>query len=504
MSNLPRLCVSLRESTNKRLRNRIENAAADAAELVELRLDGLEEKPDLQYLLTALPTKVIVTCSRRIDPGAYLVNDNQRRRVYGESIKRRVDYIDAEIGLIPPPNERGSTQLIASHNDFISTPLKDTLDGIYRELDAESPDIIRITTTANMPSDMLRVLALNCKTKPTLAFCMGELGVPSRILSLKYGAPFTYAAHDKRSLTANGQQTFERMRDCFRCNQINSRTKILGVVGDPVLHSLSPAIHNAALDRYQMNTVYIPFLIPQNALQDTLNQFEPLEIQGLSVTIPHKEEAMLVAGDLNCDVTARQVGASNTLYRHGSTGFRAENTDCQAAVDSIRMAIGSNSSDSKLWLNGQSVLVLGAGGASRAVALGALNAGAEVMITGRTFLRAESLAREIGCSAIPREQRTEQEVDILVNCTPVGLYPNEATPMPIKALRPSMIVFDTVYIPRETLLLRQAQSVGCRVVYGSEMFLRQAVRQFRLFTGHDADAAIMKKVFNRALLDLTE
>jgi 3-dehydroquinate dehydratase/shikimate dehydrogenase len=327
---------------------------------------------------------------------------------------------------------------------------------------------------------------------------MGDIGTPSRLLAGRFGAPFTFATfHHERTL-APGQLSFQQMREIYHYDDITPETELYGVIGDPIAHSLSPLIHNAAFQQAKMPKVYLPFRIPREDLGSFLDDAAELGIRGLSITIPHKETVLKRLGKI--DGAVRGVGAANTiLFEKGElSGF---NTDYRAAMDSIVAALElDEASASGRFLQGKTALVLGAGGAARAIAFGLVRRGAEVVLASRTSQRADALAKVVGCRAVDWSARHNYLVDVLVNCTPLGMHPNvDETPYEKHHLKPSMLVFDTVYNPESTLLVKDARARSCTVVTGLEMFIRQAALQFKLFTGSDAPADLMRDVLRRAI-----
>ncbi|MEX1224082.1 MAG: shikimate dehydrogenase, partial [Pirellulales bacterium] len=330
---------------------------------------------------------------------------------------------------------------------------------------------------------------------PTVGMCMGEMGTPSRILGGRFGAPFTYATfHHERAL-APGQLSFQEMKDVYHYDAINRETNVYAVIGDPIGHSLSPLVHNAAFRAEGINAVYIPFRVPKSQLKKFLTDAPLFGIRGLSVTIPHKETSLRVATKL--DRAAREIGAVNTIVfeNNGMTGY---NTDCRAAMDSLAQATPAAAEEQ--GLAGRTCLVLGAGGAARAICYGLKRRGATVVIASRTREKADKLADALDCKAIDWSARSITSFDVLVNCTPVGMHPDvDASPFEKHHLKPSHVVFDTVYNPETTLLLKNARSQSCKIVTGLEMFVRQAALQFKLFTGHAAPVDLMRDTVRRAI-----
>jgi len=254
-------------------------------------------------------------------------------------------------------------------------------------------------------------------------------------------------------------------------------TEVYGIMGDPVTHSLSPAMHNAAFAHYGMNRVYIP--LPVKDVAPAMDGLRALGIKGASVTIPHKQAVIPHLDDI--DPLARRIGAVNTLdIRDGRiTGY---NTDWLGAVNALKEEIP---------LSGRKALILGAGGSARAIGFGLLQEGATPLIANRSEQRGRALADELGCAFLPLAEAGGADADILVNATSVGMAPNTDIPLPEDGLARFAVVMDIVYAPLETPLLRQAKANGCRVVNGLAMLLRQGAAQFELWTGEPAPLAVM-------------
>jgi 3-dehydroquinate dehydratase/shikimate dehydrogenase len=324
---------------------------------------------------------------------------------------------------------------------------------------------------------------------------MGDMGVPSRVLCGKYGAPFTYATFSKERVLAPGQLTFEEMRDVYRFDQLNRETEVYGVLGDPIAQSMSPVVHNAAFKHERINAVYLPFRVPEGELSETLQEFEWLDIRGFSVTIPHKGTVARMVS--HTDATVQDSGAANTLYRNEMEKWCAVNTDYEAALSTLRDAVAAGGDAT---LEGKRVLILGAGGAAKAIALGLTRAGCGITVANRSKERGKALAEQLNCQFIGWENRGSVIADILINCTPIGMFPEvEATPFPQHWLRDGMLVFDTIYNPENTLLLKEAREHLCRTVSGLEMFIRQAASQFECFARQPAPVEVMREALRRGI-----
>jgi 3-dehydroquinate dehydratase/shikimate dehydrogenase len=381
-----------------------------------------------------------------------------------------------------------------------------------------------------------------------VAFCSNDMGFPSRILQAKFGAPFTYAAFNKERNIAPGIPSLHELQHVYHYHAIDSATEVYGVIGDPVAHSLSPLIHNTAFRKLGLNAMYLPFRVPREALADFLRAFDKLQVKGYSVTIPHKEAAADFADAKDGNVQRTQ--AANTLVRT-KTGWAAYNTDYGGFVQALREFLPKFAQQRDLDLDpmlppsvvtaslnlpagalttakpvplagdpgitqaprqqpvtptvdapiaGRIALVLGAGGVARAVANALHREGAMVTIANRTSERGAALANEIGCRHVEWNARHSGSYDTVVNCTSVGMHPNvDDSPLHPSFLKPGLLVFDTVYTPEQTLLVKEARERGANVITGVELFIYQAALQFEHFTGRKAPVELFRKVIRRAL-----
>jgi 3-dehydroquinate dehydratase/shikimate dehydrogenase len=487
------ICVTLAHARHGMMIGEHQALAQRGVELVEFRIDYLARSPDLKRLLTNRPTPAIVTCRRPADGGKWAGKESERLMLLRAAIVSGADYVDVERDIAAIVRRYAKTKRIISHHDFTGTP--DNLEEIYESMGKHDPDVIKIVTTATKPADCVRLLKLVKDAKiPTVAFCMGEFGQPSRILCGRYGAPFTYATSSTNREVAPGQLTFEQMQSLYQYDKLGPQTKLFGVLGDPIGHSLSPLLHNRAMQQLGIDGVYLPFRVPAEEFNTTLDAFSWLDIGGYSVTIPHKQAALAKYPD--CDDVVGQIGAANTIYRDDEGAWRTANTDLSAALDSLRLGFR----DPQESFAGKRALILGAGGAARAIAWGLVREGSSVVLSSRTAERATQLATELGCRAIDWNDRGTADWDLLVNCTPVGMSPNpDDSPFEPDWLRPNGVVFDTIYNPEQTKLLMMARTRGCRTVSGMEMFVRQAAEQFRLFTGEPAPLELFRETLRSGL-----
>ncbi|MEX2172225.1 MAG: shikimate dehydrogenase [Pirellulales bacterium] len=489
------ICVSIGRSRHKHMMAEHRHLVEQGAKLVELRLDYIGSRVNIQRLLKDRGCPVIITCRREQDGGKYVGTEDTREMMLRQAIAEGADYVDLEEDVAARIPRFGKTKRIISYHNFRKTP--DDLRELHDRLASLDADIVKIATMAQNPHDNVRMLEMVHESEiSTVGMCMGDIGTPSRILHAKFGGPFTYATfHHERAL-APGQLSYQQMMEIYRYEQINKDTMAFGVIADPIGHSLSPQIHNAAFRELGINAVYVPFRIPSDSLGDFIADVPRLGIQGLSVTIPHKEAIAKFLTKV--DPAVKGIAAVNTVvYRDGQ--FLGYNTDYKAAIDSLENsygAIGANPSP----LKDKRVLVLGAGGVARAVMYGLQRRGAKTVIASRTRGRADRLADEFGGRAVDWAARHNAPLDVLINCTPIGMHPNvDETPFHKSYLKPSTLVFDTVYNPESTLLIKEARGHNCRVVTGVEMFIRQAALQFLLFTGREPPVKIMRDTLKRAI-----
>ena len=496
------ICVSLGFESVEQMLAEHRRAAAAGAELVELRLDYLQGPFDVRQLLADRPGAAIVTCRRKDDGGRWAGTEVERQALLRAAVAAGADYVDLEEDAAAAISRSGRTRRIVSHHDLQRTP--DDLETIHRRLARLDADVVKIAAMAVSPHDNLRMLQLVRKAAVrTVGFCMGEIGIISRVLAGRFGSPWSYAAPEGQAV-APGQPTFAQMKDLYRYDQIDATTGVYGVIGDPIGHSLSPRLHNTAFIARGLNKVYLPLRIPPACLPEFIDDAPELGIQGLSVTIPHKET--ILAKLARPDDAVKGIGAANTALFDGRdwSGF---NTDYQAAMDSLEEAMENSGrqADKSLAvspLRGKKVLVLGAGGVARAIVYGLVVRGAEVSLCDGVPARAEQLAARWKCRAVSWTDRHAAPVDVLINCTPVGMHPKvEETPFDAAHLRAAILVFDSVYIPESTRLLTEAAERGCRVVRGADMFVRQAALQFEMFTGQDSPTELMREVIRKALTE---
>ncbi len=493
------ICVTIGRGRHSSLAEEWEAAAKAGTDLVELRIDCLRRDPDLKRILKHRPTPMVFTIRRGVDGGLWRGNEEKRLQLLREAIALGVDYVDLEQDIASNIRRFGKTKRIISYHNLKTTPAD--IQDIAEKSDELDPDIVKVATSASTLAEASRVLHLGVSGKfPTIPIAMGEVGVFTRILGAKFGAPFTYAGFNPERVFAPGIQQFSVLKKDYFYNQIDSRTAIYCVIGDPIEQSLSPAVHNAAFRHLGLNKVLVPILVPTGELETFFRELSWLDIKGCSVTIPHKEAIIPFLQQKEGSV--ERTGSCNTVGFENDGGRTGYNTDYRAAMESLEAAMGgSGESEAASPLIDKQVLVLGAGGVARSIVFGLRRRGAHITITNRHDERATSLAEEAGCRMVTWSQRATIIADVIINCTPVGMHPYlDDTPLPPAAFpRPGIVLFDTVYHPENTMLLKLGRERQATVITGMEMFLRQAAHQFKIYTGLDAPLDVMRESLKRKL-----
>jgi 3-dehydroquinate dehydratase/shikimate dehydrogenase len=479
----------------------IHEAAKQGARLIELRLDYLARAPDFRRLLAEKPCPLVAAVRRQQDGGRWSGSEEQRDMLLRQIIVAGFDWVDLETDIAEKIRRFAQVKRIISYHNLHETPAN--LEEIHERMCRQDPDVVKLAVKAESPADNLRVLELMQSSKtPTVAHCMGDLGIPSRILGAKFGAPLAYCAFNTERELAPGMLSFDDMVHVYRHHEINAATRVYGVIGDPVAQSLSPLLHNQAFRKMGLNCVYVPFRVPRDSgLADFLKAFDRLPVFGYSVTIPHKQAAASLAQEK--DEYALLTKAANTLIRQSDGTWSAYNTDCNAAIEALQH--GLEQMELSPHLNGRAVLVLGAGGAARSIAHALQRQRAQVTLTNREPKRAHQVAEEVGCRYVDWSGRHAVVCEILINATSVGMHPNvDESPIHPSFLHTGLIVFDAVYNPETTLLVKESRERGCRVITGVEMFVRQAAEQVRLFTGKEISLDALRRIVRRALSPLRE
>ncbi len=483
-----------------------QNMADDGVQLVELRLDFLRRDPDIHRLIPRRPTATIVTVRRKQDGGLWSDTEEKRQTLLRAAIAAEPEFVDLEVDIADKIPPFGTTRRIISYHNVEGMP--DDLETLHREMLTKSPFFIKIAVNPKTVEDMFRFIAfvreknreakkLGDKGVRVIGICMGEMGKGTRILAKKFEMPYTYATFSATRMIAPGMLVYKELLDVYHYEKTTVDSKVFGIIGNPIGHSLSPLIHNKSFEANSVDAVYVPFPLDESNVAGFLKHAPEFDIRGLSVTIPHKVEVMKHLTKM--DAAVNKIGACNTIiFKDGQ--LLGYNTDYMAAVSSIELAMGGDVKAEAGVLDGKTALVLGAGGAGMAVAFGLKKRGALVTVADINGNRSYDLSKELDCEVADWGARNNLKVDIVANCTPIGMHPNvDESPMDKNSLRHGMAVFDAVYNPENTLLIKWAKEKACFAISGVEMFVGQACLQYRLFTDGKPSAAFMRNLVKEAI-----
>ena len=491
---LPKVCLALANENADDMLSTAESMARDNP-FLEFRLDYLKQPASAlpkirRFLETHQYVTAIGTCRRAENGGNFKGSLAAQLEILGKAAAAGCQLLDLELesGVRCKPEAaarlRTRAGLILSFHDFRATRgLEKTLEKML----AIPADYYKIVTTATTLADnvtMMKFLQTQSDKHALVGLCMGEQGIISRVLGVRAGSVFTFAAVSADQKTAPGQISAQQLRSIYRIEQVDVATRVYGVAGDPVGHSLSPVIMNTALRRENVNAVYLA--LHAKTLKDLLYCVREIPIHGLSVTMPYKQ-AILEHLD-NTDAHTTKIGACNTVVRGQDGKLYGFNTDAAGVVRPL---------EQRITIEGSKALVLGAGGAARAAVFGLRERGADVWILNRSAAPAQKLARQAKAHSIKRADLRKIAFDVIINATPVGMTGAES-PLKENEIQ-AKVVFDMVYDPVETPLLKIARAKGLAVIPGVEMFVHQAARQFEIWTGKPAPADDMLRAVTIAL-----
>src|SRR5450631_2982087 len=498
---LGKLCVAIQASTPAEMWERAA-AAAEETKFLEFRLDALAKPaaalPGLKdFLARHRDVSSIATCRRKAFGGKFTGALTAELEILSKAAEAGCSIVDLEVESAEEAKapqlakfrnglRAVGTALLISFHDFTRTK---GLEQTAKRIEAFAPDFVKVVSTARTLADNLAVLRLiedHSFSSNVVSIAMGEEGLVSRVLGPRAGAAFTFAAPDEGAETAPGQVSARTMFDIYRLEQLDQATRIFGVAGNPIGHSLSPLMHNMAFRRESVNAVMLPLKV--RALDDLLTMVRDLPLGGVAVTMPLKQEVLPHLA--NMDPLTARIGACNTLRTGADGKIYGFNTDVAGVIRPL---------EKRMRLKGARIVVLGAGGAARAAVFGLVEQGAEVFIVNRTHEKAVALARQAKAKSLKHEVFAKQKFDVLINSTPCGMTGFKQTlPIAENELNAGL-VFDMVYSPLETPLLKLAKSRGIPGVSGLEMFVQQGARQFEIWTGKPAPEAEMMRVVDHAL-----
>jgi len=503
-SRIGKICVALTGSTAEEMLEKA-NAVLKETSFLEFRLDYLTKPaaalPDFKAFLTEnSATTVVATCRSKENGGRFSGSITAALDVLMKAAEAGFQLVDIELESIEKlPKDtmaklrEAGAAVIISHHDFNAT--KD-LDGVYTRIEPFQPDFIKVVPTAKSLSDNITLMRFmermeDRSNASIVGICMGEPGIISRVLGLRAGSAFTFAAANVGEETAPGQIAARTLIETYRVDQVDAATKVYGVAGNPIRSSLSPLMMNTAFRRETVNAVYLA--LQTSKVDDLFKLAREIPIQGFSVTMPLKEDIIPLLE--RTDPLSTKIGAVNTVLRAQDGKFYGFNTDVAGIVGPL---------ERRLSLKGAKVLVLGAGGAARAAVFGCRDKGAEVWILNRTPETAQKLARQAGAKTIKREAVAKNGFDVIINATPIGMNGIKTSPTLGPEDLTARIVFDLVYNPIETPLLKMARAKGLTAISGVEMFVQQGARQFEIWTGKPAPEEEMLRVVLHSLRQTAE
>jgi 3-dehydroquinate dehydratase/shikimate dehydrogenase len=480
-----RVCAVVAASTSQQALRQLREARRQT-KTIELRLDWLRSDRERATFLAALrryPRKsltLLATC-RRILGGGKLAGGAEAELYWlTQARDSGCQWCDLEIETfreLPGQSARPlpiPPKILLSYHDFERTP---PLPRKFEHARTGEADVVKIAARARTIQDSLRLLGLARNSKQTVSVPMGEVGLAARLLALREGSALAYAP--VAEATAPGQVSLREFKQLYRADRITHGTEIYGVIGNPIAHSLSPLMHNTGFISAKRDATYLPFLVED--LKEFVDAIPEFGLRGFSITLPHKETIMKYLA--HCEPMAEKIGAVNTIVVGKNGKLAGSNTDYLGVLRAL---------EKKIHLPGSRVLIFGAGGSARAAAFALTNAGAEVLICARRKPVGRELARACGGQTIARKHLRSASFEVIVNATPIGMYPHQRqSPLSPNELNCNFVM-DLIYRPLRTQLLRMATKKRIKTVSGVEMFLAQGLAQWELWTGKPAPERAMR------------
>ncbi|MFN2512172.1 MAG: shikimate dehydrogenase [Pyrinomonadaceae bacterium] len=500
-SDSVRICVPVCEQSLDDARRAIA-AAAEIGDLIEVRLDCLdplqleESFENGEQLFDQTPRPTILTFRPAEQGGHRKIDNKSRLRFWLLNRPTSAEFLDIELDLAidAPVFDYGKkvdwSRVICSHHNFAGPG---DLDRVFKRMTQTRARILKIAFQAEDITDCIAAFHLveraRSKNREMIAIAMGTAGIMTRVLGPSRGAFLTYGAMETESATAPGQITARELRSLYRIDKITRETRIMGLAGLPVTHSISPYIHNSAFQSAQFDAVYVPFEVREvSSFIKRMVHPRTREIDwnfvGLSVTAPHKASVMSCLDWI--DPAAKEIGAVNTIVVQDDK-LHGYNTDADAVVSPIIPRMGE--------LREARCAVIGAGGAASAAVWGLRQKGAEVTVCARDVSKARTLAERFGARSKPLGSAVFEGFDLVINATPLGTSGPQETETPATAtqLGGARLAYDLVYNPAETRFLREAGEAGCELIGGLEMLVTQAGEQFRLWSGAEPPEDVMRE-----------
>ncbi|XP_075487097.1 bifunctional 3-dehydroquinate dehydratase/shikimate dehydrogenase, chloroplastic-like isoform X3 [Primulina tabacum] len=507
------ICAPLMADTVDQLVELMHKAKIKGADIVEIRLDHLKSFDphfDVERLIKECPLPTLFTYRPTWEGGQYDGDEKSRFGALRTAMELGADHIDIELKAADEfnkfmnGNKPGKCKVIVSSHNYDCTPSAEELGNLVARIQAAGADIVKFATTALDITDVARVFQITVHSQvPIIAMVMGERGLMSRVLCPKFGGYLTFGTLEPGKVSAPGQPTIEDLVSLYNFRSIGPDTKVFGIIGKPVAHSKSPLLYNGAFKSENFNGVFVYLLVDnvpkffETYSTSDFTGFSLMKLEYHSCTIPHKEVALTCCDEV--DPVAKSIGAVNCLIKRPDGKLFGCNTDYIGAINAIENGLqGSHNNTDGSPLAGKLFIVIGAGGAGKSIAYGAKEKGARVVVANRTYDRARELAELVGGQALSLAELDSFHPEsgmILANTTSIGMQPKvDETPVTKEALRYYDLVFDAVYTPKITRLLREAEEMGAKIVTGVDMFVGQAYEQYERFTGLPAPKELFKEI----------
>ena len=478
----PLLCVTVTASTTAELRRKRDEVTE--ADLVELRLDSVSD-PSVAGALAGRRRPVIVTCRPTWEGGQFKGSEDDRKRMLSEALALGAEYVDIEANarFTDLLDQSGGRHVVLSYHDFTGVP--SDLAGRVQAMRSTGAEVVKIAVEAQSLSDCVPLLDLGVQAgrqSGLVVIGMGTFGLVTRVLARRFGSMWTYAGAQAQV----GQVSAATLLHDYRFRTLGESTDVYGLTGLPLSHSVSPAMHNAAFAAARLDAIYLP--LPAASAEDFVTFGRAIGIKGASITTPHKVSLCECVDEVYA--VARRIGAINTI-RVIDGRWVGANTDVGGFLDPLTQRVP---------LAGVRVSVLGAGGAARAVAVALVSSGCKVRIHARNQQQAEEVALRASADVGPYPPEPDSWT-VLVNCTPVGMHPNvDDTPLDASRLT-GRYVYDLIYNPAVTRLMREAAQAGCQTIGGLEMLVGQAHEQFEWWTGTRPPPGVMREAALKKLAE---
>lgn len=484
-----RICLCLTGQTLAENVQSVEKHSGDV-DLVELRADFLAEHElsALGRFPAMIPVPAILTVRREADGGHYVGPEIRRIDLLNKAVNGGYDFLDIEEDLQVSSMEQSfrdrGGRIIRSMHSF--SGMVPDIEKRIRSLKHHPTDLPKAAIHMGRTHDLVTLVRLydSLRDLEKILVGMGVVSYPLRILAGRLGSYLTFSSLPDRQQAAEGHADPATLSKIYRYHNIDAETRIFAVIGNPIMHSFSPRIHNRGYALLGLNAVYLPFQVDE--ITDFLTLAEMLRIEGASVTIPLKEVVIPHLAATTDGIAA--TGACNTIVRQGK-GWQGENTDVVGFLTPLKQA-REHDRNRKSLSEGRRATVIGAGGAARSIVYALRKAGYTVLVLNRTLQRAKDLADAFGCRASVLDREASKSIagynDLIVQTTSVGMHPDlTGDPLPHYGFRGNEVVYDIVYNPPVTRFLERARKAGCRIIYGKEMLISQAEHQFKLFTGQN-------------------